>query len=120
MVTFYKGCDFVFRFIIVTIKVLVSSYIFTYVFIEHWVSLINFYNTHFTKKNLMTHLVFLLYLLCVVCVINTFLWHIFYEIHLEYTTIELYIVPLYLHQFVVQKTYRFHGSSFTFLAEKLA
>ena len=68
----------------------------------------------------MTHHIYLMYLLCGSCVINTFLRHIFYEINLQYSTIELYIVPLYLHQFLVQKTYPFPGSSFTFLAEKLA
>ena len=42
---------FVFRFIIVTIKVSCeSSLIFTYAFIEHLVSLINFYDTHFYNK----------------------------------------------------------------------
>ena len=50
-----------------------------------------------------------MYLLCVGCVINTFLRHIFYEINLQHSTIELYIVPLYLHQFVVKKTYPFPG-----------
>ena len=63
----------------------------------------------------MTHHIFLIYLLCVGCVINTFLRHMLYEINLQYSTFELYIVLLYLHQFVVQKTYPFPGSSFTYL-----
>ena len=69
---------------------------------------------------LVTHHIFLIYLLCVGCVINTFLWHTFCEINLQYKTIELYIVPLYLHQFVMKKTYPFPGLSFTSLAVKLA
>ena len=57
----------------------------------------------------MTHLIIKIVtcyiILCIHIYVVSFLQHILYKIYLQYTTIEHYFVPLYLHQFVVQKTY---------------
>ena len=60
---------FVFRFLIVTIKVFCEfSLIFKYIFIEHWVSLINFHDTHFNNKiSYDTPYIYYVFIMCWLC-----------------------------------------------------